>query len=147
MRGLKVENERELNDCKAIRKAVFVDEQGVPERLEWDEYDENPQACHHWLALDDDGRPAGTARWREYEPGTAKLQRIAVLPAYRGKSVGRLLVSSMEGEARALGCAKAVLDAQCSAEMFYRKLGYATISGEPFYDADILHVRMEKSLV
>jgi predicted GNAT family N-acyltransferase len=38
------------------------------------------------------------------------------------------------------------MDGQCQAEGFYNKLGYVTVSTEPFLDAGILHVRMQKEL-
>ncbi|MNN97524.1 putative N-acetyltransferase YjcF [compost metagenome] len=52
----------------------------------------------------------------------------------------------MEELARELGLEASILDAQCQAENFYKKLGYEVISTEPFYDAGILHVRMQKML-
>ncbi|CAI6081269.1 GNAT family N-acetyltransferase [Cohnella sp. JJ-181] len=135
----------ELESCLAVRMEVFVKEQGVPPEEEVDEYDASPAACRHFLATDE-GVAVGAARWKTYEPGVAKLQRIAVKLSYRGRSVGRLLVRTMEQDAAALGYRSVILDAQCSAEAFYAKLGYATISDEPFYDAGILHVRMSKHL-
>ncbi|WP_019006142.1 GNAT family N-acetyltransferase [Cohnella laeviribosi] len=145
MKCVKVTNEAQLNDCLRIRKTVFVEEQGVPEDLELDEYDTVDGSCRHWLVLSE-GKAVAAGRWREYEPGTAKFQRIAVLLPFRGLGVGRKLIEAMEEDAKASGYGKAVLDSQCAAERFYRKLGYVTVSAEPFYDANILHVRMEKSL-
>ncbi|CAM3865386.1 GNAT family N-acetyltransferase [Cohnella lubricantis] len=141
---VRVTTEQQLTAEKQIRKAVFVDEQGVDESLEWDEYDVSPEACHHFL-ITDDGEPVATGRWREYKPGIAKFQRIAVLSPYRGRSVGRLLMETMETDARESGCSGVILDAQCTAEPFYRKLGYEAVSPETFLDAGILHVRMGKN--
>ncbi|MDB4866855.1 MAG: family N-acetyltransferase [Cohnella sp.] len=145
MKSHHVRTEEELQQAFEIRKEVFVEEQQVPVDLEIDEFDESIEACRHFLASVD-GLPVGASRWREYEPGTAKLQRIAVLRRYRGTGVGRLLVQTMEKDAAALGYRTSILDAQCLAEEFYRKLGYTTISTEPFLDAGIEHVRMSKSL-
>ncbi|MNI96548.1 putative N-acetyltransferase YjcF [compost metagenome] len=74
------------------------------------------------------------------------MQRIAVHKDYRGKGYGRILLLALEERARELGLIFSVLDAQCHAEDFYSKLGYEVISEEPFYDAGILHVRMQKKL-
>lgn len=145
MKSAQVRTEEELRQAFAVRREVFVDEQQVPVEEEIDEFDRLPGSCRHYLATDG-VTPVGAARWREYAPGTAKLQRIAVLKPWRGKGVGSLLVSAMERDAAALGYRMAVLDAQCSAEPFYRKLGYSTESGEPFLDAGIPHVRMSKRL-
>jgi predicted GNAT family N-acyltransferase len=134
-----------LQQAFNIRFKVFVEEQGVPRDLEMDEYDESTEACHHFLVTDD-GLPIATGRWKEYEPGTAKMQRIAVLKPKRGLGVGKFLLLGMEADAKRMDYHSSVLDAQCSAETFYQKLGYVTESIEPFLDANILHVRMRKSL-
>ncbi|WP_438446667.1 GNAT family N-acetyltransferase [Gorillibacterium sp. sgz5001074] len=142
---IRVTTQEELEACFGIRIKVFVEEQQVPEDLEMDEYDVSPEACHHILLLDGD-KPAATGRWKEYRPGVAKLQRIAVLKEYRSKGIGRILVQALEDDARACGMASTLLDGQCTAEGFYHRLGYRTEPGEPFQDAGILHVRMTKEL-
>lgn len=134
-----------LEEAIGIRYAVFVGEQNVPAEEERDEYDETPASCHHFLATDN-GRAVATGRWKVYEPGVAKMQRIAVLQPYRGTGVGRKLLEAMEANAKAEGCTASVLGAQCTAEGFYHKLGYETEPGEPFLDAGIPHVNMRKKL-
>jgi predicted GNAT family N-acyltransferase len=128
-----------------IRVKVFVEEQGVPREIEMDEYDVSPAACHHYLVMKDD-KPIATGRWKPFEPGVVKMQRIAVLKPYRGLGVGGFLLVEMEKDASGLGYRESLLDAQCIAESFYLKLGYLTESSEPFLDADIPHVRMRKVL-
>lgn len=142
---IEVTTRQQLDACKAVRLNVFVDEQQVPVEEEMDEYDASPQACHHLLLTDGD-KPAATGRWRVYEDGTAKLQRIAVLKEYRGGGTGRQLMEALENSARQAGMKRTILDGQCQAEGFYNKLGYVTVSTEPFLDAGILHVRMQKEL-
>ncbi|MNC48586.1 putative N-acetyltransferase YjcF [compost metagenome] len=124
---------------------VFVREQQVPVEEEVDEYDVSPEVCHHLLLADGD-KPVATGRWKVYEEGTAKLQRVAVLKEYRGGGTGRLLMEALEDSARQAGMKRTILDGQCHAEGFYNKLGYQTVSTEPFLDAGILHVRMQKDL-
>lgn len=128
-----------------IRKEVFVDEQKVPAEEEIDDYDVVGANAHHILIMDD-GQAVATGRLIYYKAGTAKMQRIAVLKEYRSKGYGRILLLAMEELARELGLASSVLDAQCQAQDFYLRLGYEVISSEPFYDAGILHVRMQKAL-
>jgi predicted GNAT family N-acyltransferase len=142
---IRVRSFEQLEQCFRIRKEVFVEEQGVPEDLEIDEFDASPESCHHVLVMDGE-QPIAAARWRPYGEKTAKLQRVAVLKAWRGQGVGKALILAMEQHARELGYEASVLDGQCQAEPFYRKLGYSVISEEPFYDAGILHVRMKKKL-
>lgn len=140
-----VNSEQQLEKCLDIRKEVFVEEQKVPIDLEIDEYDViSPDAVHVLIELE--GTAAATGRITYYKDNSAKLQRIAVRKSFRSQGLGRVLLLALEERARELGLTKAVLDAQCQAEPFYAKLGYETISTEPFYDAGILHVRMEKPL-
>ncbi|TXK85792.1 GNAT family N-acetyltransferase [Paenibacillus sp. N3.4] len=145
MEIIRVTSLEQLQACFQVRLKVFVEEQQVPEHLEMDEKDESPDACHHIL-ITYEGQPAATARWYEYQEGVAKVQRVAVLSGYRGKSLGKQVMMAIEQQARELNCSSAILDAQCQAEGFYLQLGYQVISDEPFYDAGILHVRMQKRL-
>ncbi|WP_340023038.1 GNAT family N-acetyltransferase [Paenibacillus sp. FSL K6-1096] len=140
-----ITTEEQLKMALDIRKQVFVEEQKVPVEEEIDEYDVISDNVHHFLLMDN-GQPVATGRLIYYKAGTAKMQRIAVHRDYRTKGYGRILLLAMEERASELGLAASVLDAQCQAEAFYRKLGYEVISQEPFYDAGILHVRMQKAL-
>ncbi|MBP1961311.1 GNAT family N-acetyltransferase [Paenibacillus aceris] len=145
MEIIRVTTQDQLQECFKVRFKVFVDEQQVPEHLEMDEKDESPETCHHFLIVDGE-QPVAAARWYEYQPQTAKMQRVAVLKEYRGKSLGKQIILAMEQQAREENCTSSILDAQCQAEGFYNQLGYQVISTEPFYDAGILHVRMKKPL-
>lgn len=140
-----VKNDEQLQLGLDIRKKVFVEEQKVPETEEIDEYDVIGDHSHHILLMED-GLPVATGRLIYYKAGTAKMQRIAVSKEYRAKGYGRVLLLAMEELARELGLESSILDAQCQAEPFYKKLGYEVISEAPFYDAGILHVRMQKPL-
>lgn len=140
-----VKNEEQLEHCLDIRKEVFVKEQMVPIDLEIDEYDVISPDVHHVL-IEQDGMYAATGRLTYYKDNSAKMQRIAVHKAFRSQGIGKILLLALEELARELGLSKSVLDAQCQAEPFYQKLGYETISTEPFDDAGIPHVRMEKPL-
>ncbi|MNW15640.1 putative N-acetyltransferase YjcF [compost metagenome] len=74
----------------------------MPAHLEMDEKDESPEACHHFL-IQDGEVPIATSRWYEYQEATAKLQRVAVLKDYRGRSLGKQLILAMEQQALELG--------------------------------------------
>ncbi|WP_028595782.1 GNAT family N-acetyltransferase [Paenibacillus assamensis] len=142
---LEVKTQAQLDACIAIRLEVFVEEQQVPVEEECDEYDKLEAPAYHVL-LQQKGEYIATGRIKLLDELTAKMQRIAVRKSYRGQGIGRVLVLGMEQTARVHGVERSVLDAQCQAEGFYQSLGYVTISEEPFYDAGILHVRMEKKL-
>jgi predicted GNAT family N-acyltransferase len=145
MEWMRVETAEQLREAFAVRMEVFVKEQGVPADIELDEYDESPAACRHYIVRSG-GETIAAGRYRTYEPGLAKMQRIAVVKSRRGAGVGSFLLKAMEEEAKGEGYRAAILDAQCSAEPFYVRLGYETVSEEPFLDAGIPHVRMRKRL-
>ncbi|AZN40955.1 GNAT family N-acetyltransferase [Paenibacillus albus] len=145
MEYLKANTSELLEEAITVRFEVFVNEQKVPADLERDEYDDTPESCHHFV-VKDNGKAVAAGRWKEYEPGVAKMQRIAVLLPYRGHGIGKKLIEVMEQDAKASGYSAAFLGAQCTAEGFYQKLGYSTVSDEPFLDANIPHVNMRKPL-
>lgn len=142
---INVSTEEQLQQALDIRKDVFVLEQKVPIDLEIDDYDRLESDAHHVL-IKSEGQYAATGRITYYNKDSAKMQRIAVRKPFRSKGIGRVLMMALEAKARELKLQYSVLDAQVQAEAFYRKLGYETISDEPFDDAGIPHVRMKKEL-
>lgn len=121
-----------------IRRAVFIDEQQVPEELEWDADD---AGALHALAIDGQDRPIGCARLLP----DGHIGRMAVLPAWRGRGVGRALLDAVMGEAVARGYAMLKLSAQTHAADFYARCGFETV-GEVYEEAGIPHVAMRKPL-
>ncbi|MEM7045474.1 MAG: GNAT family N-acetyltransferase, partial [Pseudomonadota bacterium] len=81
---IRVTNDDERQAAFAIREAVFVDEQGVDQPLEFDGLDDESD---HLLAKLD-GRPVGTLRLRWVDDASAKIERVAVLRGARGRAVG-----------------------------------------------------------
>ena len=130
----------ELGDCFALRRGVFVDEQGVPDALERDEHD---ALALHWIVRVD-GEIVGTARARRVGHD-AKAERVAVRADLRGAGVGRALMEAIEDWARSAGLAAVRLNAQATAVPFYEILGY-TAEGPPFEEAGIPHRSMRKRL-
>ena len=128
----------DADDLRAVREAVFVREQGVPEELEWDHAD---PACVHVLARDPHGRPIGTARMKP----DGHIGRMAVLPAWRGRGVGGALLAEILGLARSRGLARVFLHAQVQAAPFYARHGFAP-TGLGFDVAGIPHQRMVLTL-
>jgi predicted GNAT family N-acyltransferase len=127
-----------LPECLAVRRAVFIQEQQVPEDLEVDGLD--PEALHV-LARDAAGRAVGTARLRVLEGGRAKVERVAVLAAARGAGVGARLMDALEAEARRRGLVQVDLSAQVPVLGFYAARGYEA-HGPEFMDAGIPHRKM-----
>ncbi|MDF2717722.1 MAG: family N-acetyltransferase [Paenibacillus sp.] len=145
MEAIYVNNPEQLAQCLQLRSEVFVVEQKVPAELEIDELDTLDAPCRHVLLVDG-GEPVAAARMKEYDPTTAKMQRVAVKRERRGSGCGRMVMNALEKLAAEQGYTYSLLDAQVQAKPFYERLGYEVVSEEPFYDAGILHVRMRKKL-
>jgi YbgC/YbaW family acyl-CoA thioester hydrolase len=126
----------------AIRTAVFVEEQGIPMEMEWDEAD---QTAVHAVAYNGLGQAIGTGRLLQHAPGKAKIGRMAVNRVLRGASLGRELLNALVAEAEKRGDAEVLLHAQRSAEGFYVRLDFAP-RGEPFEEAGIAHIEMARAL-
>jgi predicted GNAT family N-acyltransferase len=129
-------------DAVAIRRRVFIEEQGVPEA---DELDAHDTERTHFLARDAAGRAIGCACLRPYG-ARHKVERVAVLSELRGSGLGAELMGAVEGHARELGARDLVLHAQASAMAFYEKLGWSS-EGPRFFEAGIEHQKMGKRLV
>jgi predicted GNAT family N-acyltransferase len=81
-----------------IRHSVFVEEQGVPPDIEYDEYE---STCEHYLMYLD-GAPIATARWRFTGHGI-KLERFALRIEYRNKGLGTFLLKEVLKDVIPLG--------------------------------------------
>jgi len=137
----------ERADALAVRREVFIEEQGVPEDLEVDGKDDE---AVHFVAYDD-GDPVGAARLRgtDADPvsdaSTGKVERVAVVADRRGDGLGREIMDELEATAAEEGVEALVLHAQLHVEGFYRELDYETTS-DVFEEAGIDHVEMRKDL-
>jgi len=123
---------------QSVRIPVFVDEQKVDAREEFDDVD---QLCRHILAVDANGAAIGTGRIDDH----GKIGRMAVLPDWRKHQVGMAILRHAMEIARGAGLTRVYLHAQLSAAGFYRRAGF-TASGEHFFEAGIEHVAMERNL-
>jgi len=117
-----------------VRRRVFIEEQRVPENLEWDAVD---AACIHALAQAPDGAPIGCGRLLP----DGHVGRMAVLAPWRGRGVGDALLVSLIDAARRRGDARVVLNAQTPAMPFYARHGF-TPCDAPFEEAGIPHQAM-----
>jgi predicted GNAT family N-acyltransferase len=136
--------------CFAVRKEVFVVEQGVPQDIEYDVHDAG--AVHVLAVRRADGTPLGTGRLlygeaaatrNGGEPSVGSLGRLAVVEAARGLGVGAALVRRIEAAARERGLTAVDLHAQTHALGFYERLGYEAY-GPEFLDAGIPHRAMRR---
>ena len=131
-----VEVERALE----LRERVFCGEQGVT--LEEERDGRDGEAIH--VVAVDDGSVVGTCRVLVAD-GLARLGRMAVEPGRRGGGIGARLLAEGERAAAAAGARRVRLHAQEAARSLYARGGYS-VEGEPFVEAGIEHVTMERAL-
>lgn len=124
---------------RAIREAVFIREQSVPEELEWDGKDDE---CRHALALSANGDAIGCGRLMP----NGHLGRMAVLPPWRDQKVGTAIIEALLAEASSRGYKQVDVDAQTYAIPFYQKFGFVE-HGQQFMDAGIPHKKMKLKLL
>ena len=125
-----------------LRTEVFVHEQKVPAELEWDEADDTALHC---VAVNRMGMALATGRLLVHAPGVSRIGRMAVMKNMRGSDLGARVLHALMDAARERGDRQVVLHAQCSAEGFYRRAGFAP-HGAVFEEAGIAHIEMVRDL-
>jgi predicted GNAT family N-acyltransferase len=128
--------EKRIEDALKIRFKVFVEEQQVPEDMEWDNIDD--YAEH--LVLYKDETPIATGRWFE-EDEKILVGRIAVLKEYRGSNFGNVIVKSFIDRIFGKGFNEIYIHAQTRVQGFYEKLGFEAF-GDKYDEAGIEHIGM-----
>ena len=127
-----------LEDLRRVRYAVFVEEQRVPEELEWDELDE---IAWHVLAVSGAGEPIGTGRLLP----EGRIGRMAVARDWRNRGVGAAVLQALIERARTMGLEHVHLHAQTHALGFYARYGFV-VEGDEFDEAGIPHRAMSLTL-
>lgn len=125
---------------KHIRTQVFQKEQGVSPELEFDGLDADAIQLLVYL----NGKAVATARIREIDADTVKIERLAVLPEYRKQGIGKQLMESALSVSR-VDKSQAIVHAQEYIASLYQQLGFEVV-GERFSEAGIDHVKMVKQL-
>ena len=125
-------------DAAAIRAQVFIEEQGIPKELEWDEAD---HSALHAVGYNRLGLAVATGRLLQHGPGVGRIGRMAVHQALRGSSLGRDILTALLQSARSRGDEEVMLHAQTSAQGFYSRLGFLP-RGPRFDEVGIAHQEM-----
>lgn len=134
--------DNDLSDAHEVRRRVFVDEQGIVTAEE--DRDGLDLEAEHYVGYDGDN-PVVVARVRCPKPGIAKIERVATLDSHRSRGIGGELTERIIDDLRRDGVSLATLNAQREAEGFYLLHGFTTVS-EPFEEAGVPHVRMERQI-
>ncbi|RRG10626.1 MAG: GNAT family N-acetyltransferase [Lactobacillus sp.] len=130
-----------FEDALAIRLAVFVREQGVPEALEKDSDDAIATHYVGYVA----GQPVVTLR-TVLTNQRLHIQRVATIQSARHHGYAATLMTHVLDQAQADDHVQsAYLGAQLTALGFYDRLGF-TPHGDVFEEAGIMHRQMVKSL-
>lgn len=140
MNIIKATTDQQIQDAYAVRYDVFVKEQGVDASIERDELD---KVATHVVGYVND-LPVACLRFTPTQH-KGKIQRMAVLKAYRGQQLGKSLMLETEMFMKQAGLTISTLHAQKQATGFYEQLGY-TVTSDEFFEANIAHVAMEKTL-
>lgn len=137
IRGTIMPGIADISACLALRREVFVEEQGFSAETEPDAMDEG--ALHVLLYLDD--KPVATGRV-VIEDGQYHIGRVCVAKAARGHHIGDMLVRVLIYQAQEMGAGDIYVGAQQQAEGFYRKLGFQPC-GEPYDEEGCPHIPMK----
>lgn len=121
-----------------IRRQVFIEEQSVPEELEWDAHD---QDAVHLIAWSLGAMPVGCLRLLP----NYSLGRMAVLAEFRGQGIGGALLAAAIDFAQEANWPFITLSAQTHAIGFYEQAGFI-VESEEYLDANIPHRDMRLSM-
>jgi putative N-acetyltransferase (TIGR04045 family) len=106
----------------AIRRAVFVAEQGLFDGTDVDEHDDDPATVHVLGVVR--GQPAGTVRLYPLDGALWHGDRLAVLPPYRRDRIGGQLVRRAVALAGERGGARMQARVQLPNVRFFVHLGW-----------------------
>lgn len=124
---------------RAIREAVFQQEQGVDRCHDFDGRDEfSTQLLAFW-----EEEAVGTLRFRELDSRRAKIERLAVLSQGRGKGIASQLMQTALDLLAKEGYEEVIIHAQEYIKALHQRLGFEEI-GDRFDEAGIAHVKMIK---
>jgi predicted GNAT family N-acyltransferase len=129
----------DLTEVFAIRRKVFVEEQHIPDNIEFDEYDSEAM---HVIVYEEAGSRTAVATGRiSYNGQDCQLGRIAVLKEYRGRKYGDFTVRLLLNKAFTAGINEVTINCQKEVEEFYNKIGFHRV-GSNFTEAGKSYCKM-----
>ena len=111
-----------------------------------EEFDEHDCEGTKYIVLLDDGYPVATCRFYEVEDSLVDLGRVVVLPEYRGRKLGALVVNEAEKWIKELGYKEIKIESRLEAVGFYEKLGYSHVDDSVIKSGNFDCVKMNKIL-
>lgn len=140
---LRAEQEWQRAGAYSVRIQGMNRQHGISLREEFDEHD-----CDgtRYIVILDNGYPIGTCRFYEKDAGCVILGRVVVLPEYRGKKIGAMMLKEAEAWMRECGYTAVEVDSRVVATGFYAKLGYEMIDGTVIQSGPFECIKMRKML-
>ncbi|MCR4940439.1 MAG: GNAT family N-acetyltransferase [Treponemataceae bacterium] len=111
-----------------------------------DEFDEHDCDGTKYIVLLDEGYPIATCRFYPLSTSCVSLGRVVVLPEYRGRNLGRLVIQEAERWIKEIGYKRIVIDSRTVAVKFYEKLGFSITDKEVIKSGDFDCIRMSKEI-
>lgn len=130
----------QLYELLALRSQVFV----VEQRCFYQDLDGKDQAAHHLLGYYNQTLQA-YLRCYAIDAHRVSIGRVIISPAQRQRGIGKMLMQqAIEFCQMHYPTHTITINAQHRLINFYQKLQFVTC-GEPFEQAGIMHVHMERS--
>ena len=126
-----------------VRIQAMARKHKIPLHAEFDIHD-TPQT--KYIVIVDNYLPIATCRLYAINPKEVMLGRIVVLPEYRGRGLGTLVVTEAEKWAIELGFHTAVVESRDNKTHFYETMGYKADFSHKIVGDTFTCYRMEKSL-
>lgn len=133
-----------MAEVHALRHEALFAPFGLLRDDRWD--DEGEDRLHVIAVLD--GQVVGYACLLLDTQGAGHVRQVSVWPGLQNLGLGSAVMHEVEAEAARRKLSLLWLNARSTAEPFYHRLGWSTVSGTfPSGRTGIPHVRMEKPVV
>ena len=110
------------------------------------EFDEHDTPETKYIVITDDVLPVATCRLYPVDDVSMVLGRVVVLPEYRHRGLGTLVIREAEAWAKESGYQRAVLESRENKVEFYQKLGYIPDYDHVIHGETFTCICMEKEL-
>lgn len=111
-----------------------------------EEFDEHDGDSSRYIILLDDTYPVATCRFYEINTTDVLLGRVVVLPDYRGKGLGSMVIKEAQRWISELSYQRILIESRIEAVGFYEKLGYRKTSDDKIKSWYFDCVEMAKQL-
>lgn len=126
-----------------VRIQAMARKHQIPLDVEFDEHD-TPNT--KYIVMVDNYLPVATCRLYAIDEKSVMLGRIVVLPEYRGRGIGTLVVKEAEKWASELGFKEAVVESRDNKIHFYETMGYVADYSKKIVGETFTCYRMAKDL-